>query len=163
MCGKFIDTESPCDLSCDPCTETCVPITEYFVPLEILKTQKALKTTEKPMFSRLSLSWRQRDSNPRPLRCERNALPAELCPRPNCYHYSTTGMNCKQRIKKTETLVNQRLPFFSSRAADGNRTRDLRTTNAVLYLLSYRTFKVLVGFEPTTSSLGGKHSIHLSY
>ena len=54
-----------------------------------------MKTKEKPMFSRLSLSWRQRDSNPRPLRCERNALPAELCPRPNCYHYSTTGMNCK--------------------------------------------------------------------
>lgn len=25
-------------------------------------------------------AWRQRDSNPRPLRCERNALPAELCP-----------------------------------------------------------------------------------
>ena len=24
--------------------------------------------------------WRQRDSNPRPLRCERSALPAELCP-----------------------------------------------------------------------------------
>ena len=89
------------------------------------------------MFSRLYLSWRQRDSNPRPLRCERNALPAELCPRPNCYHYSTTGMNCKQRIKKTETLVNQRLPFFSSRAADGNRTRDLRTTNATHYRLCY--------------------------
>ena len=89
------------------------------------------------MFSSLSLSWRQRDSNPRPLRCERNALPAELCPRPNCYHYSTTGMNCKQRIKKTETLVNQRLPFFSSRAADGNRTRDLRTTNATHYRLCY--------------------------
>ena len=43
MCGKFIDTESPCDLSCDPCTEKCVPITEYFVPLEILKTQKSLE------------------------------------------------------------------------------------------------------------------------
>ena len=25
--------------------------------------------------------WRQGDSNPRPLRCERSALPAELCPR----------------------------------------------------------------------------------
>ena len=26
------------------------------------------------------LWWRQRDSNPRPQRCERCALPAELCP-----------------------------------------------------------------------------------
>ena len=43
MCGKFIDTESPCD----PCTETCVPITEYFVPLEILKTQKSLENNGK--------------------------------------------------------------------------------------------------------------------
>ena len=39
--------------------------------------------------------------------------------------------------KKTETLVNQRLPFLYSRAADGNRTRDLRTTNATLYRLSH--------------------------
>ena len=47
MCGKFIDTESPCDLSCDPCTEKFVPITEYFVPLEILKTQKSLENKGK--------------------------------------------------------------------------------------------------------------------
>ena len=47
MCGKFIDTESPCDLSCDPCTEKCVPITEYLVPLEILKTQKRLENKGK--------------------------------------------------------------------------------------------------------------------
>ena len=47
MCGKFIDTESPCNLSCNPCTETCVPITEYFVPLEILKTQKSLENKGK--------------------------------------------------------------------------------------------------------------------
>ena len=40
MCGKFIDTESPCDLSCDPCTE-------YLVPLEILKTQKSLENKGK--------------------------------------------------------------------------------------------------------------------
>ena len=35
-----------------------------------------------PCFARLQglKLWRQRDSNPRPLRCERNALPAELCP-----------------------------------------------------------------------------------
>ena len=47
MGGKFIDTESPCDLSCNPCTEKCVPITEYLVPLEILKTQKSLENNGK--------------------------------------------------------------------------------------------------------------------
>ena len=40
-----------------------------------------LKKDCKRKFTEFSeVKWRQRDSNPRPLRCERNALPAELCP-----------------------------------------------------------------------------------
>ena len=40
-------------------------------------------------------------------------------------------------IKKPDTLKNQGSGTFKERAADGNRTRDLRTTNATLYRLSH--------------------------
>lgn len=57
-------------------------------------------------------AWRQRDSNPRPLRCERNALPAELCPRFYCWtfvshnkYYSTEIGKCKEIVAKNDKII----------------------------------------------------------
>ena len=41
------------------------------------------------------------------------------------------------RNKKAENLYFQGSPLLNRKAADGNRTRDLRTTNATLYRLSH--------------------------
>ena len=37
-------------------------------------------------ISKDKIKWRQRDSNPRSLRCERSAFPAKLCPHNNIKH-----------------------------------------------------------------------------
>ena len=44
------------------------------------KSLKILALNNTPSISKDKIKWRQRDSNPRSLRCERSALPAELCP-----------------------------------------------------------------------------------
>ena len=51
--------------------------------------------------------------------------------------YSTPENNRVKELKKLDTLKNQGSGTFKERAADGNRTRDLRTTNATLYRLSH--------------------------
>ena len=55
----------------------------------------ALRTQRSPSWaiSPCHKKWRQRDSNPRSLRCERSALPAELCP--HRFDYSTAGKKYK--------------------------------------------------------------------
>ena len=52
-----------------------------------------------------------------------------------------------QAHKKVETMYFQGF-HFSFRAADGNRTRDLRTTNATLYRLSHSSITWLLTQSP---------------
>ena len=51
-------------------------------------------------------AWRQRDSNPRPLRCERNALPAELCPH-LCKWFSQITIDIIPRLKKNTSIFHK--------------------------------------------------------
>ena len=44
------------------------------------KSLKILALNNTPSISKDKIKWRQRDSNPRSLRCERSAFPAKLCP-----------------------------------------------------------------------------------
>ena len=50
------------------------------------KSLKILALNKKSSIFKDKIKWRQRDSNPRSLRCERSAFPAKLCPHNDIRH-----------------------------------------------------------------------------
>lgn len=59
----------------------CFPAADSSGRIRLVSALGNKKSRIRRLYGRHEISsWRQRDSNPRPLRCERNALPAELCP-----------------------------------------------------------------------------------
>ena len=86
----------------------CFPAADSSGRIRLVSALGNKKSRIRRLYGRHEISsWRQRDSNPRPLRCERNALPAELCPRFYCWtfvshnkYYSTEMGKCKENCSK---------------------------------------------------------------
>ena len=88
------------------------------------KNKKSEPLANWPKVRIILLWWRQRGSNPRPLACEANALPAELC--------LPAGIELKKEWDRARTRVHA---LFGGDG--GIRTLDLCVANASLSQLSY--------------------------
>ena len=91
----------------------CFPAADSSGRIRLASALGNKKSRIRRLYGRHEISsWRQRDSNPRPLRCERNALPAELCPRFYCWtfvshnkYYSTEIGKCKEIVAKNDKII----------------------------------------------------------
>lgn len=101
--------------------------------LMMLRATAGIRTRSQPILSRprlpdcATVAWRWRDSNPRPSRCERDALPTAPHPRKTAPPMQTIRPSAPTGIRTPDLLCVKQLPCHWAMGASGRRDSNPHT------------------------------------